>query len=105
MEAQTPKPRKLSYIAKEQRSNATIDYDSSLTILIGTALIICAYAICAFFLYWIIFSKLLPYTGHPVLDWLKDDHFYCILLPILCGPILILFVYLNWLAMKYFRHS
>ena len=105
MEPQTPRPRKRSYAQLTPRENAVVDYDSSLTILIGTAIIIGAYIVCTFFLYWIVFSKLLPYTGHPVLDWLKDDHFYCVLFPVLFGPIVVFIVYFNWLAMKYFRHS
>ncbi len=98
-------PRKASYLTQAARNNAHVDYDSSLTIIIGTVIVIVAYLTCTFCLYWIVFSKLLPYTNHPVLDWLKNDHFYCVLFPTLFGPIMFIFVYLNWLSMKYFRHS
>ncbi len=98
-------PRKESYRPPIARKEPNMDYDSTLTIMIGTTIIIGAYCVFVFFIYWIVFSKLLPYTNHRILDWLKDDQFYCVLLPILCGPILVMLVYGNWLAMKYFRHS
>lgn len=46
----------------------------------------------------------MPYTGNPVLDWIKDDHYYCVLVPALV-PISIAFAYLSWVSMKFFKHS
>ncbi|KAI9209406.1 phosphatidylinositol N-acetylglucosaminyltransferase subunit Y [Polychytrium aggregatum] len=53
-------------------------------------------------IYSICISKWLPYTGIWVLDWVKDDTYYCLLLPIL-GPVMVYFVFFNWLGMKFFR--
>eukprot|EP00826_Nyctotherus_ovalis_P015893 TRINITY_DN14559_c0_g1_i2.p1 TRINITY_DN14559_c0_g1~~TRINITY_DN14559_c0_g1_i2.p1 ORF type:complete len:106 (-),score=29.32 TRINITY_DN14559_c0_g1_i2:134-451(-) len=105
MEVPTLKPRKASYIAMIQKENTMADNDNSLIILIGTIIIILAYVLCIFFLYWIAISKMLPHTGHPFLDWLKNDTFYCILVPVLLGPVLVILIYFNWLAIKYFRHT
>lgn len=49
-------------------------------------------------------SKLLPATGHPVLDAVRNDTYYCVLIPLLGIP-LFLFSYLNWLSFKLFRHN
>jgi hypothetical protein len=54
--------------------------------------------------YCIVGSKLLPYLGNPLLDFIKDDYYYSLLLPLLL-PTLILALYLNWLSMKFYRHN
>ena len=47
-------------------------------------------------------SKLLPETGNAILDAVRSDHYYCLLLP-LCAPTTIIAIYLNWVALKFFR--
>ena len=55
--------------------------------------------------YSIVFSKLfMPYTGHKVLDWIKEDYYYCMVIPSY-SLLIWAFIYFNWLAMKYFRHN
>jgi len=65
-----------------------------------------ALAVLGFLLsiYSVIWSKLLPPTGHEVLDWLATDWYYCLLIP-LSFPVCILFIYTNWLGMKFFQHN
>lgn len=55
--------------------------------------------------YSVVVSKLLmPDTGHLVLDWIKHDYYYCCLVP--SYLLLIPFIgFLNWCAMKFFRHG
>jgi hypothetical protein len=58
-----------------------------------------------FGIYSIVVSKLfMPMTGHKILDWIKEDQYYCCVVPsyiVLLMP----FIWLNWTAMKYFRHT
>jgi len=69
--------------------------------------VLTAAAVCALFMFYIyaaFFSKLLPATGHALLDAVRDDHFYCFLLP-LCALPTYLILYLNWLSMRVFEGS
>ncbi|KAL5040470.1 hypothetical protein RTP6_007473 [Batrachochytrium dendrobatidis] len=43
-------------------------------------------------------------TQHKVLKWIRDDTYYCYLIPIL-GPVFVFFIFFNWLGMKYFRQN
>ena len=58
----------------------------------------------AFLLYWLLLSKLLPPTGHWLLDALRDDRYYGVLVP-LCMPITLVASYLGWFARKIFNHN
>lgn len=49
-------------------------------------------------------AKLLPVTGNRLLDFLRTDYYYSLLLP-LTIPVGLVGIYLNWLGMKLFRHS
>lgn len=49
-------------------------------------------------------SKLLSQTGNPLLDFLAKDWYYSMLM-VLTIPVTLVAVYLNWLAMKFFRHN
>jgi hypothetical protein len=49
-------------------------------------------------------SKLLPPSGHALLDAVRADRFYCLLLP-LCALPTYLILYLNWLSMRLFEGS
>eukprot|EP00808_Paulinella_micropora_P023227 g61754.t1 len=55
-------------------------------------------------LYWVIFSKFMPLTGHPLFDWLKLDRYYCLLVPAQI-PVLLLVVLVHWLGFKLFSHG
>lgn len=55
--------------------------------------------------YSLVISKyLIGETGHPVLDWIRNDTYYCFAVPAYL-LIMVFIVYFNWLFMKYFRHS
>lgn len=49
-------------------------------------------------------AKLLPPTGNAILDFLREDWYYP-LLAVMCIPVTLVAVYLNWLGMKFFRHT
>ena len=73
--------------------------------LLGYILIFVGVFTWVFACYSIVFSKLLmPKTGHVVLDWIKEDLYYCCIFPsymMWMVPLL----YYNWYSMKYFRHA
>eukprot|EP00922_Rhytidocystis_sp_ex-Travisia-forbesii_P014387 GHVS01021544.1.p1 GENE.GHVS01021544.1~~GHVS01021544.1.p1 ORF type:complete len:201 (-),score=21.51 GHVS01021544.1:150-752(-) len=73
-----------------------------------TAQLYCLVAVCSLYLfascYLMVLSKLLPKTGIFIIDAIRDDWYYSIWLPFLF-PTTILFVYWNWLSMKFFKHS
>ncbi|CAM6108823.1 unnamed protein product [Calypogeia fissa] len=56
------------------------------------------------FLYAAIVSKMLPPTGIFVLDALRADWYYNLLVP-LTIPTMVVAVYLHWLSMKLFKHA
>ena len=54
--------------------------------------------------YAVIISKILPRFDVWILDAIKDDEYYCILIPMTTVPSVIV-LYLNWLGMKFYRHN
>eukprot|EP00744_Colponema_vietnamica_P008040 GILI01011493.1.p1 GENE.GILI01011493.1~~GILI01011493.1.p1 ORF type:complete len:110 (-),score=22.33 GILI01011493.1:486-782(-) len=78
--------------------------ESSLRVLWGYALLL--FSIVFFFvsMYALVFSKLLPATGHHILDWIARDWYYCLLIPLLI-PTTVIAAYVNWVSMKFFRHN
>lgn len=55
-------------------------------------------------MYAMVVSKFMPETGNKLLDWIRDDDYYCILIP----STLVATVYTvtaNWLGLKIFRHN
>ena len=75
-----------------------------MTEICGYITLLAAFLLFSFSMYGMVVSKFMPYTGNVVLDFFKDDYFYCLLFPALL-PSTYIFMYLNWLSMKYFRHS
>lgn len=100
IEGENKKPESLKELAKHSRYKS-IATDK----VLGVLFIITALVIFTFSLYAFIISKFfMPYTGNQILDWIKDDEYYCCLIPSTIVTTL-LFMYVNWVAMKYFRHS
>ncbi|KAJ2772676.1 hypothetical protein IWQ57_001664 [Coemansia nantahalensis] len=55
-------------------------------------------------MYSLVVSKFVPYTGVPFLDAVKDDRYFCLLMPV-TGLSFGFAVFWNWLGMKFFRHN
>jgi len=55
-------------------------------------------------MYALVVSKFLPYSGNMILDWIKDDYYYSSLVMVMI-PVTVIFVYFNWLSLKFFRHN
>ncbi|KAJ7547480.1 hypothetical protein O6H91_08G087900 [Diphasiastrum complanatum] len=70
----------------------------------GLLLVASGTLLFSFFVYAAIISKLLPYSGYAVLDAIRDDWYYCLLVP-LTVPVIIVAVYCHWLSMKLFKHA
>ena len=52
----------------------------------------------------LVIAKMLPLSSVGWIAAVQQDEFYCLLLPCLM-PVALLFVYLNWLGMKLYRHN
>eukprot|EP00386_Alphamonas_edax_P011332 GDKI01035959.1.p1 GENE.GDKI01035959.1~~GDKI01035959.1.p1 ORF type:complete len:108 (+),score=19.66 GDKI01035959.1:103-426(+) len=78
--------------------------EESSTQLVGACLVGLAYLLFVASMYCLIISKFMPDTGNFVLDSIKRDWYYCLLIPCLV-PTSFVFIYVNWVSMKYFRHA
>ncbi|KAL0145106.1 phosphatidylinositol N-acetylglucosaminyltransferase subunit Y-domain-containing protein [Mucor lusitanicus] len=74
------------------------------TYLYGYALLIATIFVFVMSGYSIIGSKYMPDTNNKVLDWIKYDNYYCLLIPI-TAIVWIYWVLWNWMGMKFFRHN
>lgn len=54
--------------------------------------------------YSLFMSPFVGSTGHIVLDFIRKDYYYSMLIPLLI-PTTLLVVYANWLSTKFFRHT
>ena len=49
-------------------------------------------------------SKSIGHTGNWLIDWLREDDYYCLLLP-LTVPVTLVASYLTWFTNKLFQHN
>lgn len=86
-------------------ADAEDDGDDSATAAYGWFVLALVGVVYVAAMYAVVVSKLVvPETGHYLLDWVRDDNYYCLLVPC-TWVVTLLAVYLNWLGMKYFRHN
>jgi len=78
--------------------NDLVDVKKWIFLLIFVVLYFLGFVYCAFV------SKLLPETGHWLLDSIRNDYYYCYLVPLTVVPTFIV-VYLNWLSMRFFENN
>ncbi|KAJ2337501.1 hypothetical protein GGI00_000185 [Coemansia sp. RSA 2681] len=74
------------------------------TPLYGYALLALTSVLFMFSMYSLVVSKFMPDTGIAFLDAVKEDRYFCLLMPI-TGLSFTFAVFWNWLGMKLFRHS
>ncbi|KAJ1834389.1 hypothetical protein LPJ63_001978 [Coemansia sp. RSA 2711] len=74
------------------------------TPIYGYALLVLTAVLFVSSMYSLVVSKFMPYTGNAFLDAVKDDRYFCLLMPI-TGLSFTFAVFWNWLGMKFFRHS
>lgn len=78
----------LRYLDKSQ--------EPDMTWIMGLMLLIATYVMFVASMYAIIVSKIMPVTGNKVLDWIKDDRYYCYLVPLTFVPVTLTAVTWNW---------
>lgn len=74
------------------------------TVLWGYIIIILIFLLFIVEMYSLFISKIMPYTGNIIFDWIKDDYYYSALFPAMI-IVSIIFVYFNWMSLKFFRHN
>ena len=72
--------------------------------VVGCLLLIFAVAVMVLSTYALVVSKLLPPTGVSLLDWIREDTYYCVLV-LMMIPVSLLKVYTSWLSMSFFKHA
>ena len=87
---------------RDLHSGARLGGKASWTL--GLGLIVLAVLYAAVNVYTIVLAKLLPETGFPVLDFFRNDEYFCLLFALLPLPTLAT-VYLNWLSERLFECS
>jgi len=75
-----------------------------MTAFLGVLLLIGTFIFFNLSMYTLVVSKFLPETGNELLDFFKYDYYYCMLVPVTFLATW-LFVYLNWMSLKFFRHN
>ncbi len=70
----------------------------------GYCIIFTAVFVAILFIYSAFLAKLLPHTGYVILDSIKDDYYFCYLVPLTILPTYLI-IYLNWLAMRHFEQN
>jgi len=78
--------------------------DSNMTQVIGISLIGFSAALFIGVFYAMLIAPLVGSTGHIILDFIQSDSFYCCLVPLMI-PVSMMFMYANWVSIKFFRHS
>ena len=80
--------RPLRYLDKDQEPDHT--WIMGLFLLLGT------YAMFVVSMYAIVVSKYMPVTGNKLLDWIREDRYYCYLIPLTFAPVTLTAVTWNW---------
>ncbi|KAJ2401956.1 hypothetical protein GGI23_001051 [Coemansia sp. RSA 2559] len=78
--------------------------DPDNTPMFGYALLALTAVVFVASMYALVVSKFMPYTGLAFVDAVKDDRYFCLLMPI-TGLSFVLVVFWNWIGMKFFRHN
>ena len=64
----------------------------------GILLIVASFLFTGVMIFWMLVAKLLPPSGLPVFDWMRQDHYYCFLVPIVLIPMSLFANYLRWVS-------
>lgn len=78
--------------------------NSNVTQIIGIVMLVIAAVLFIGFFYSILAAPLIGETSHLLLDFINKDSHYCCLIPLLI-PTSLIFMYANWVSIKFFRHS
>ncbi len=70
----------------------------------GLSLLICSVLFLIIIVYTTVISKLLPPPESPILELIRSDRYYCLLIP-LTIPVFVFAVYLNWFSINLYKSS
>mmetsp|Transcript_6742 Transcript_6742/g.12800 ORF Transcript_6742/g.12800 Transcript_6742/m.12800 type:complete len:155 (-) Transcript_6742:279-743(-) len=84
----------------------TIPFWLNVILQVEVRIILIIFALLIFLLgtYSLVVSKLLPSTGIWLLDCIREDMYFCLLVPMLI-PVTLMKVYCSWVSMKFFKHA
>jgi len=68
-------------------------------------LVVAGLAACAILFFWIVVSKMLPPTGNALIEAMRVDEYYCILVPLTLLPVSLLANHLRWFSNALFQHN
>lgn len=71
---------------------------------IGLVVFLASILVGILYVYAAFVSKLLPETGIFLIDWIKQDTYFCYLIP-LALPTAYVFIYINWLSLRVFENN
>ena len=54
--------------------------------------------------FWLLLSHFVPPTGNRFLDWLREDQYYCLLVP-LTVPVTLAAAYFTWFTKMLFQRN
>lgn len=86
----------------EKRSEPFVD--NNVTQTIGFTLLAFGCLLFIGVFYSILIAPFLGDSGHVLLDFVKNDNYYCCLVPFMI-PTAFAFAYSNWVSIKFFRHT
>lgn len=66
----------------------------------GVLLLIGTLVTTGILLFWIVVSKLLPPTDNWLVEWMRNDRYYCILVPIVAVPMNLFANYIRWVSLS-----
>ena len=70
----------------------------------GFGLLLLSFLFFVFMCFWMLISNHVPGTGNWLIDWLREDQYYCLLVP-LTVPVTLVASYLTWFTNKLFQHN
>jgi hypothetical protein len=76
----------------------------NITLIIGYCCLLGGATLFILTVYSMFFAKRLDDSEYILIKFMRQDEFYCYLVPLII-PIASIYVYLNWISMKFFRHT
>ena len=70
----------------------------------GLGLLLISFFAFAVLSFWLLLSNLVPPTGNWLLDWLREDQYYCLLVP-LTLPVTLVASYFTWFTNVLFQRN
>lgn len=66
----------------------------------GVLLLVASLTLSAFFLFWMVLSKVLPPTSNWLIEWMRNDQYFCLLVPLVAVPVSLFANYIRWFTLS-----